>query len=91
MKDLSWLGRSLEKILIVDNNPENFLLQPENGIYIKSWYENPEDRALIDLEKVLIQLAETKCKDLWIGLKKLANQQQKYEIDLINTWKNRYL
>jgi CTD small phosphatase-like protein 2 len=56
LKDLSKLGRNLAKTLIVDNNPENFLLQPENGIYIKSWYENPEDTALPELSNLLIQL-----------------------------------
>lgn len=45
-KDLSKLGRDLSKTLIVDNSAENFQLQPDNGIYIKSWYDDPEDKAL---------------------------------------------
>ncbi len=56
LKDLSKLGRDLSKTLIVDNNPENFLLQPENGIYIKSWYSDTDDVALKDLAKYLLQL-----------------------------------
>lgn len=53
-KDLSRLGRNLSKTLIVDNNAENFQLQPDNGIYIKSWYDDPEDKALFQLAPLLI-------------------------------------
>jgi CTD small phosphatase-like protein 2 len=48
-KDLTELGRNLKKTLIVDNNPENFKFQPHNGVYIKSWFQDPSDRALKDL------------------------------------------
>ena len=34
IKDLSKLGRDLTKILIIDNNKDNFSLQPENGLHI---------------------------------------------------------
>ena len=53
-KDLSRIGRDLAKTLIIDNNAENFQLQPDNGIYIKSWYNDPEDKALTQLAPILI-------------------------------------
>lgn len=78
MKDLSKLGRDLSKTLIVDNNPANFLLQPENGIYIKSWYQNPDDNALVELSEVLVTLRTEEHSDLREGLKlwreKLGNK-----------------
>lgn len=52
-QDLSKTGRDLCKTLIVDNNPDNFQYQPENGIYIKSWYNDPNDKALIELAPLL--------------------------------------
>jgi len=38
----------------VDNLPENFRLQPDNGIAIKSWYDDHEDNALLELAPVLV-------------------------------------
>lgn len=52
-KDLSSIGRDLSRTLIVDNNAENFQLQPDNGIYIKSWYDDPNDKALSQLAPLL--------------------------------------
>jgi Dullard-like phosphatase family protein len=53
-KDLSRIGRDLSKTLIVDNSAENFQLQPDNGVYIKSWYDDPNDKALKHLSPLLI-------------------------------------
>ena len=53
MQDLSKLGRDLTKIIIVDNLPDNFQLQPQNGIFIQSWFGEQEDRALFDLMPLL--------------------------------------
>ncbi len=64
LKDLNKLGRDLSKTLIVDNNPENFLLQPENGIYIKSWYNDTEDKALKELGSLLLELVNNNNEDL---------------------------
>lgn len=43
IKDLSRIGRTLDSIFIVDNLPQNFKLQKENGIAISSWYGNQND------------------------------------------------
>lgn len=43
IKDLSKLGRSLQTTIIVDNLAENFLLQKDNGIFIRTWYEDMTD------------------------------------------------
>lgn len=46
IKDLSMLGRPLSKTIIVDNICTNYRLQPENGIQIKSWYDDDNDEIL---------------------------------------------
>ena len=39
----SKLGRDLEKVMIIDNVAENYMLQPRNGLHIQSWYADPND------------------------------------------------
>jgi TFIIF-interacting CTD phosphatase-like protein len=39
--------------VIVDNVASNFSKQPQNGIEIRSWYEDPEDTALDELGHIL--------------------------------------
>ena len=70
VKDLARIGRSLDSVIIVDNMPQNFRLQKENGIYIKSfWGDNSEDKALYDLIPILINIAKEKM-DVREGLAK---------------------
>ena len=58
IKDLSRIGRPLDKIAIVDNMPQNFRLQKENGINIKAfWGEEVYDTALADLGIILEKIA----------------------------------
>lgn len=57
VKDLSKLGRDLQKVCIIDNSPICYSLQPENAIPIKTWLEDPYDRELNDLVPILIALA----------------------------------
>jgi TFIIF-interacting CTD phosphatase-like protein len=64
LKDLSKLGREISKTIIVDNNPESFLLQAENGIYIKSWFGDKNDNALQELTQILINLTKIKNVDI---------------------------
>lgn len=54
IKDLSRIGRPMNRMIIVDNLAENFQLQPENGIMIKSWTGEANDTALTELAPILI-------------------------------------
>ena len=68
IKDLSKLGRNMSKVIIVDNMPQNFRLQKENGIFIKAfWGEDNYDTALYDLGNILEKIA-LEYKDLRKGL-----------------------
>ena len=64
IKDLSKIGRDLSKTLIVDNLPQSFKFQHENGILISSFYADEKDKkddsALIELQKILIKIYEDK-------------------------------
>jgi TFIIF-interacting CTD phosphatase-like protein len=63
------IGRDLNKTIIVDNISENFLLQPENGISIKSWYDDMSDTALLQLAPLLIEISKQKVADVKVALK----------------------
>ena len=74
IKDLTRVGRPLDKIIIVDNMPQNFRLQKENGINIKAfWGEDVNDNALEELGKILINIAKDG-GDVRIGLEKYRDE-----------------
>eukprot|EP01056_Protomagalhaensia_sp_Gyna25_P001126 Protomagalhaensia_sp_Gyna_25__1125@NODE_1550_length_1742_cov_119_298884_g1258_i0_p1_GENE_NODE_1550_length_1742_cov_119_298884_g1258_i0NODE_1550_length_1742_cov_119_298884_g1258_i0_p1_ORF_typecomplete_len341_score34_76NIF/PF03031_18/3e49_NODE_1550_length_1742_cov_119_298884_g1258_i05921614 len=57
IKDLSKLGRDLKDVLIVDNSPASSILQPDNAIPIRSWFDDPSDRELYELMPILRALS----------------------------------
>jgi len=74
VKDLIRIGRPLDSTIIVDNVPQNFRLQKGNGITIKSfWAQDPNDRALLDLIPILINIAKEKI-DVRDGLEKYRDE-----------------
>jgi RNA polymerase II subunit A small phosphatase-like protein len=57
VKDMSKLGRPMKDSIIIDNSPTSYLLQPENGMPILSWYDDKKDDKLYELIPVLQMMA----------------------------------
>jgi len=64
------MGRDMGSILIVDNSPVSYCLQPENGIPIRSWFDDIRDRELSALATFLIEL--NRFKDVRTVLSRVA-------------------
>ena len=60
VKDLTRIGRPLNSTIIIDNTPQNFRFQKENGISIKPfWGQDSNDKTLYDLMPILLDIAQT--------------------------------
>lgn len=64
VKDLSLLGRDPTKTIIIDNISDNFILQPENGIFISTWYDDMSDTFLEEISPLLIEIVEKRVPDV---------------------------
>lgn len=53
IKDLSKLGRRMDRVLMIDHDPAAFQLQPENGIVIKPFHGDTNDSELMVLLEFL--------------------------------------
>ena len=74
VKDLSLLGRDLRKVIIIDNNPFNYELQKENGIFIKSFYGEKDDNVLLELIPILKKIALKKDNDVRVELLRMKDE-----------------
>ena len=75
IKDLSKLGRDLSKIVIIDNRPQSFSLQKDNGIFIRSFHgEDKFDNVLIDLIPILKKIASNPYNDVRKEIKKMKDE-----------------
>ena len=74
IKDLSRIGRPLDKTIIIDNIAQNFKMQKSNGILIKPFLgEDHNDQALIDLIPILTNIARDEI-DVRNGLMKYRDE-----------------
>ena len=76
IKDITKIGRDLNKMIIVDNLGSNFRLNKENGILIYPFYDenNKNDSALIELKKILILIYHKNYNDIREGLKEFKDE-----------------
>ena len=58
-KDLRALGRPMDRIVLVDNSPLSVAMNPSNGIPIKSWLKDPDDRELCHLFELIEALVSS--------------------------------
>ena len=84
-KDLTKLGRDLSKIIIVDNFKENFKMQPDNGIFIKTWTSDVNDTQFNDLLKILKDIVICNVNDVRPVIQKM-NEEIKACGNLINPY-----
>ena len=85
VKDLTKIGRNLNRCLIIDNLADNFKLQPNNGIQCGTWLDDMKDTQLNDLDIILTQIIERKPQDIKPIIKKLndeVNRKLKNNINL---------
>ncbi|CUE68303.1 NLI interacting factor-like phosphatase, putative [Bodo saltans] len=59
VKDMSLMGRSMERVAIVDNSPIAYTFQPLNAIPILSWFDDKADRELMEMMPMLECFAQT--------------------------------
>lgn len=78
IKDLSNLGRSLDKVIIVDDKENNFCLQRNNGILIAPFQgtqrECQNDYILMDLYNILTKIVYDRSKDVRIGINRYKKE-----------------
>ncbi|KAL6206753.1 PREDICTED: carboxy-terminal domain RNA polymerase II polypeptide A small phosphatase 1-like [Fragaria vesca subsp. vesca] len=61
VKDLSGLGRDLRRVVIVDDNPNSYSLQPENGVPVRPFLDDMADR---ELGKLVEFFEGEQCEDM---------------------------
>lgn len=59
VKDLSVIDHDLSRIILVDNSPASYKLNPANGLPIEGFVDDASDEALLDLLPLLDSLRFT--------------------------------
>ena len=77
VKDLSKLGRDLNKIIIIDNIEENYIFQPNNGLNIIDFEGDENDNELQFLLQDLLEIVSVPGKNVLKELPRIRKNMQK--------------
>ena len=78
IKNLSYLGRDLKKVVIVDNSPISYTFHPYNAVAIRSWYNDKNDRELEEVYNVLMSLSNV--EDIPKVIRSIDNQNMELTV-----------
>ena len=70
IQDLTFLNRDLSKVVMLDTNPDSYMLQPDNAIPVEKWKGDVGDKGLV----ALIPLLECSSLLLYLSNIDLASQ-----------------
>ena len=84
-KDLNKIGRDLSKTIIIDNLRENFKMQPNNGIFIKTWTSDVNDTQFKVLKKILKDIYILNVSDVRVIIQKM-NDEIRLQKNLLNPY-----
>ena len=74
IKDLKKLNRNLKDLVIVDNSPLAYIFDIDNGLPIKTWYEDKNDTELYKIIDILEFLSTT--NDVRYYIKKFVKKNE---------------
>jgi hypothetical protein len=52
------MGRPINSIMIIDNSPHSYAFNPENAVPCESWFDDMNDRELLEFIPVLQEIAK---------------------------------
>ena len=76
----------MKRTIIIDNLKENFLLQPDNGLYIKSWTNDLNDTQFIDLLNILKIIAKNNVDDVRPIIRKINEKKRNLCYTVTAAW-----
>ena len=77
VKDLSKLGRDLNKIIIIDNLEDNYIFQPNNGLNISEFEGDENDNELQLLMEDLLEIVTVPGKNVIDELPRIREKMKK--------------
>ncbi|KAI0262170.1 HAD-like domain-containing protein [Gloeopeniophorella convolvens] len=98
VKDLSYLNRPLDRVIILDTHPEHVVTHPENAIVLKPWKGEPGDKGLVELIPFLESIGIYKPPDVRAILKayegksipvEYAKKEAESKLQFVEEWKAR--